>query len=323
MEDAPPRPSNAADHHAPSDSAADLQTSLPFVRWGQGPLCFDLASDDTEILQRAATITAAWPAPPSARLSRRWRVNRAQPIDGPTQWEAYTSSADDEVTQFFNRGTPAALMQAIEFDAVRELLECREEILALHAALVSRTTPAGERGVALVGPCFCGKSTLSCTLWNSGWSFLGDDVTLFDDNGFAYPGPRRASMRRSSRDLIGDALWGCAAATPAGDLTNEGLLFHPHEVKGAARPQRAKLTAIVFLARLNATAEPAALQRLAPVDGALALLPYSNLRKTSFPAALSRLAPLAETVPIYDLGRGPLDAMIARLNRLMDDVAEP
>jgi hypothetical protein len=83
------------------------------------------------------------------------------------------------------------------------------------------------------------------------------------------------------------------------------------------------LTAIVFLARLNATAEPAALQRLAPVDGALALLPYSNLRKTSFPAALSRLAPLAETVPIYDLGRGPLDAMIARLNRLMDDVAEP
>jgi hypothetical protein len=299
-----------------------MEAAVSFVRWGQGPLCFDLESDDTEILERAATILAAWPPPASGRVARHWRVNRVPPIDGRTQWEAYTASADDQIGQFFNRGTPAAVMQAIEFDAVRELLECREEILALHAALVSRTTPAGERGVALVGPCFCGKSTLSCTLWNSGWSFLGDDVTLFDDDGCAYPGPRRASMRRSSRDLIGDTLWGHAAGTQSSDLTNEGLLFHPHEVKGAASPQRARLAAIVFLARLNASVEPAELRLLAPVDGALALLPYSNLRKASFPSALSRLAPLAETVPIYDLGRGPVDAMIARLDRLMDDVAE-
>jgi hypothetical protein len=322
MEDALAQPPNGAVDHTRSDRVAGVEASVPFVRWGQGPLCFELASDDHAILERAATIMAAWPAPPSARLARRWRVNGVQSIDGLTQWEAFTESADDQIEQFFNLGTPAALMQAIEFDAVRELLDCREEILALHAALVSRTTPAGERGVALVGPCFCGKSTLSCTLWNSGWSFLGDDVTLFDDDGFAYPGPRRASMRRSSRALIGDTLWGCAAATQASDLTNAGLLFHPHEMKGAARPQRARLAAIVFLARLNASVEPAALQLLGPVDGALALLPYSNLRKTSFPLALSRLAPLAETVPIYDLGRGSLDAMIARLNRLMDDVAE-
>jgi hypothetical protein len=213
-------------------------------------------------------------------------------------------------------------MQAIEFDGVRELLNRPDEILGLHAALVSRATPAGERGVALVGPCFSGKSTLSCTLWHRGWSFLGDDATLFDEDGRAYPAPRRASMRRGSKALIGDVLWASAAATPASDLTDQGLLFHPHEVRGASRPERVRLAAIVFLARLNADVAPAELRQLSQVDGAVALVPHANLRKTAFPEALSRIAPLAERVPIHDLGRGPLDAMVARLNALMDGFTE-
>lgn len=230
--------------------------------------------------------------------------------------------ADDGAGELFGHGAPATLMQAIEFDGVRELLDRPEEILGLHAALVSRATPVGERGVALVGPCFSGKSTLSCALWHSGWSFLGDDATLFDEQGRAYPAPRRASMRRSSKALIGDALWASAAATPASDLTDAGLLFHPHEVRGASRPERVRLAAIVFLARLNADVAPAALRQLSAVDGALALLPHANLRKTPFPEALSRMAPIAERVPIYDFGRGPLDAMIARLDTLMDGFTE-
>ena len=40
------------------------------------------------------------------------------------------------------------------------------------------------------------------------------------------------------------------------------------------------------------------------------------LQRLPFPSALTRLAPLAERVPIYDLGRGPLPAMIAQLDAL-------
>jgi hypothetical protein len=238
-------------------------------------------------------------------------------------WEGWVAGADTESETPVGRAEPAALMQMIEFDGVRELLHCREEILGLHSALVSRATPAGERGVALIGPCFSGKSTFSCALWNSGWSFLGDDVTLFDENGCAYPAPRRAWMRHTSRELVGETLWARAEATPSSDRTEHNLLFHPHEVDGQSRPRHTHLAAIVFLSRYNAQPEPARVTRVTPVDGAIALLPYSNLTKVPFAAALSRMAPIAETVPIYDLGRGPLDAMIAELNRLMESSAPP
>src|SRR5205823_2882601 len=100
-------------------------------------------------------------------------------------------------------------------DGVRELLHRREEVIALHAALVSRKTAMGERGVALIGPCFSGKSTFSCALWNSGWSFLGDDVAFMEKDGHAHAAPRRAWMRNTSRELVGDALWSKAEATPS------------------------------------------------------------------------------------------------------------
>jgi len=291
------------------------------VRWGQGPLAFELRSNDDEIISRVATVVASWPPNADARLSRRWRVERVPSPTGEVLWEGWVADAEHDNDTSVGRSEPTALMQTIEFDGVRELLRCREEILGLHSALVSRITGAGERGVALIGPCFSGKSTFSCALWNSGWSFLGDDVTLFDGNGDAYPAPRRAWMRHTSRELVGETLWARAEATPSSDRTEHNLLFHPHEVDGQSRPRHTRLAAIVFLSRYNAQPEPARLKRVAPVDGAIALLPYSNLSKLTFTAALSRMAPVAETVPIYDLGRGPLDAMIAELNRLIDSSA--
>ena len=291
------------------------------VRWGQGPLSFELRSHDDKIVSRVATIVGSWPPRRDARLARRWRVEPVESSAGERLWEGWVAGADDETETRVGQAVPAALMQAVEFDGVRELLQCREQILGLHSALVSRRSAAGERGVALIGPCLSGKSTFSCSLWNSGWSFLGDDVTLFDDGGWAYSAPRRAWMRNSSQALVGETLWARATAAPSSDRTASSLLFHPHEVDGQSRPHHTRLGAIVFLSRYNARPEPARLTRLASVDGAIALLPYSNLRNVTFATALSRMAPLAETVPIYDLGRGPIDAMITALNRLIDSSA--
>jgi hypothetical protein len=303
--------------HADNLRPLDNPVQTDVVRWGQGPLCFEIQSSDPEIVSRAATIVASWPADRRARLARRWRVERAPTAGDEIVWEAYSSDPGDRSERLFRRSAPARLLQAVELDAVRQLIACPEAILGLHGALLSKSNAGRECGVALIGPCLAGKSTLACALWNSGWSFLCDDVTLFDDEGGAYPAPRRANIRHSSRALIGETLWGHAASTPSCDLTSSGVSFHPHEIDGRPRPDRTRLAAVIFLARRNAQVAPAELQRIDPVHAAIALLPYSNLLdRLSFSAALTRIAPVAERVPIYDMGRGPLPAMIARLDEL-------
>lgn len=295
------------------------RVSARAVRWGQGPLAFELQSGDAEFLARAATILASWPPLPNARLARCWRVERASSSTSEPLWEAYVSQPGSEDEVFFFRASRATLMQAIEFEAVSELLKCPEAILGLHGGLLSKSGQHGERGVALIGPCLAGKSTLSCALWNSGWSFLSDDVTLFDDEGRAYPAPRRASLRESSRDLVGESLWSQAQRTRSCDRTEAGLLFHPHETDGQLRPHNTRLAAIICLARRNVQLAPAELRQLPTAQAAIALLPYSNLlQRLPFPSALTRMAPLAECTPIYDLGRGPLPAMIAQLDALVE-----
>jgi hypothetical protein len=308
---------------SPEQSARRSVANSPHgvVRWGHGPLCFELRSHDEEVLSRVKAVVGSWPAPAGGTLARRWRVERIAPHTDEVRWEGWVSGPDERAATRVGPAAPAALLQAVEFDGVKELLDCREDVFALHAALVSRQTAAGERGVALIGPCFSGKSTFSCALWNSGWSFLGDDVAFVDPEGHASAAPRRAWMRETSRDLVGEALWTRAEMTPAADRTPDSLLFHPHEVDGRARPERTRLAAIVFLSRYNAKAGPAELHAISAVDGAIALMPYSNLREVPFPEALSRIAPVAEHVPIYDIGRGPLDAMIGELNRLLDSAA--
>jgi hypothetical protein len=54
-----------------------------------------------------------------------------------------------------------------------------------------------------------------------------------------------------------------------------------------------------------------------PAHAVLALLPYTNLKARGILGdAIRTLAPLAATVPAYDLGRGPLDAMARAVERL-------
>ena len=295
--------------------------SVVTVNWGQGPISFELQSDDADFIGPAAKVFASWPVADSTRIARRWRVHAVEDNGDnglERQWEAFVSDPQTGGERSFFRGARAPMMQAIEFDAVRELLECPEEILGLHGGLLARDGLNGEHGVALIGPCFAGKSTLSCALWQSGWSFLGDDVTLFHGDGTAYPAPRRASLRESSRELVGDELWMRAQSTPSCDRTPHGLLFHPHETDGRTRPQATRLAAIICLARRGVAAAPAELQKVNPAQAALALLPYSNLLQfLTFPEALARMAAIAEVVPVYDLGRGPLPEMIARLDTLV------
>jgi hypothetical protein len=215
-------------------------------------------------------------------------------------------------------------------------------LFAMHSALLCRD----EFGILIVGPSQAGKSTLSCALWQNGWALRSDDFVFIDNDGVARPIPRRVSLRRSSRELLGEALWERVCASPSSWLHNEARLFHPHEVEEASlnsvpdeRCRPISIGAIVFLGRRGSTAQPAQLCRQNSARAALALLPYSTLlprtsserddgiaaqaapgveRVLDWGAALPKISPLAERVPTYDLGRGPLPQMVAAIESLKE-----
>ena len=283
--------------------------SAAAICWGQGPHAFELRSADSRVLSRADVVFRPWTtAAASAAPTRSWTVLPQAGVAG--SWTLRRGGADDVMVP----AEPAAAVRYAEFLAVQAILDSPPDVLTLHAALVARD----GHGVLIAGLPEAGKSTLACALWQSGFSLLGDDVAIVDaETGRAAPAPRRVSLRRSSRALLGEDLWTRIHAAPATDVTAEGCVFHPDEVEGA-RPSSTTLAAIVFLARTGA----APMRELArPIPGAhaaLALLPYSNLiRRIDAGTLISRLAPLAASTPAYDLRRAALPEMVAAVGALI------
>jgi len=210
------------------------------------------------------------------------------------------------------RDTPSRAVHAVEYLAVRAMLEGPDSPTSLHAALVSRD----GKGVLLVGPAEAGKSTLATGLWQSGFDLLGDDVALLSpDDLMARSVPRRVSLRRPSRDLLGEALWARLEATPGYLQTSEGAVFRPEDI--AAAPAHTRVSLIIFLRRRGAAAdhEP---QRLNPAEALMALLPYSNRAMTGDPGpAIRAFSTVCDRVPAFDLGRTALPQMIVAVERLL------
>jgi hypothetical protein len=203
----------------------------------------------------------------------------------------------------------------VEYLSVQALLDLPDPRISLHGALVSHH----GKGLLILGAGETGKSTLACALWQRGWALLSDDRTLVDaQNLTAYPTPRRISLRKPSRALLGDFLWRRIRLSPSCTEARKGLVFHPHEIDGRARLLSTDLAAIIFLARRGTTTSAAELKPIASATALLALLGYSNLTlRISFGEAIKRLQPLAASIPAYDFGRGPLSEMTQKLEELL------
>jgi hypothetical protein len=210
-------------------------------------------------------------------------------------------------------------LRLVEYLAVQALCEAPEGPAILHGALVAK----GGKGVVIVGHGGAGKSTLACALWQEGWELLCDDTTLVEiDRGVARPTPRRVSLRASSRDLLGEALWASIPTTPSYEPTGEGWLFHPAEVDGKARPEAIKLAALILLARPGSAPGSGRWERLEPAHALLALLPYAQMiRRLDAGEVIRCLRPLAEAVPAYDLKRGALTDMVKALDCILEGVS--
>lgn len=279
---------------------------IAHLQWQQESLVFEFATRDAGLLSKAQLVFAPW----RVRLSRpahfRWHADRCP---NSARWEVRMDS--DVLVQ----DTPGQVLRTAEYGAVLKTIECSQR-LSLHAALLTKN----QRGVIIVGPCEAGKSTLACGLWQAGWSFLCDDVVLVDTGEMrAYPTARRVSLRNASRSLIGDSCWARMLRTPSCDQTAKGIVFHPHEVDGRERTDSTRVSAIVFLARRNASTGPAEVRRMDPAHALLALLPYSNFVRQRGPGGgIQGIQPLADAVPVFDLGRGGLAEMVQRVESFVD-----
>jgi hypothetical protein len=259
------------------------------IRWAGGPLSFELQSDDPTVRSLAATVFSPWSVNGEATPSYVWRIDRVAQTDAG--WRIRSSAGVETRV-----ASAARAVSAVEYGAVSTV--AGSDAVTTHGALVARD----GRGLLLVGRGEAGKSTLACALWARGASLLGDDMAILDvDTGEARPAPRRVSLRVESRALLGDAL------------------FHPGEIEPRPRPERVELGAIVFLARRSSAVDGARLEPIAPAHALLALLPYSNIRtRRPLGEAIRILAPLADRVPAFDLGRGPLAEMAAAVESLAD-----
>ena len=208
-------------------------------------------------------------------------------------------------------GTAETLDQAlalVEYGAIADMLNPDTGIVALHAALLSRS----GRGVLLVGPKEAGKSTLACALWRAGWRLHSDDSAVIEEGQRARGIPRRVSLRASSRELLGDEVWECISRLPATSRTAVGLRFHPDPTPGSLLAS-VEVAAVLFLGRRGSAAGAGNLERLDAGLALLALGPYCHRREVEIGGAIQALQPLADRVPMFDLGRGDLAAMVARV----------
>jgi hypothetical protein len=291
-------------------SAADVVSApVSAIRWGQGDHVFELCTADPRILARAAIVFRPWTGVAATRPAvASWTLTSAPEGNG---WRASRGSGD----AFTIRGDADRAVSAIEFHGVRAVLEEPPDVLTLHAALVARD----GRGVLILGPNEAGKSTLACHLWRSGFALLGDDVAIVDPGtGDARSAPRRVSLRTPSRQLLGEPFWARVVAAPSSEATIDGRVFHPDEVDGRPRPASVRLAACVFLARSGVSVAPGEIAPISPAQAVLSLIPYSNLiRRLDAGTVIERVVPFAAAVPVFDLGRGPLDHMTQAVERLL------
>ena len=292
-------------------SAAGPATSpRPYVpevlRWVAGPFSFELSSTHPKVLARAREVFGPWLNGSTHRGPSRARyVVEAEEGSQGVHWRVTRNGVSEST---FAESIDLALA-AIEYGTIAELFAPDSDIVSLHAALLSWN----DRGVLLVGPKESGKSTLACALLGAGWRLHSDDTALIEAGPRARGIPRRVSLRASSRELLGVGTWDRILGLPGTTGTRAGVLFHPAEGWPGETPSSVVPAAAILLARRGACPGRARLQPLDAGHALVALAPYCNRREAGIGHALEALQPLADRARAFDLGRGDLAAMTARV----------
>jgi hypothetical protein len=182
--------------------------------------------------------------------------------------------------------------------------------LVLHAGAVT-----DGRGAALLpGVSNAGKSTLTAALVRAGLGYLTDEAAAVDETGEVRPFPKAIALDPGSFDLFPDLAPGATTGL-AGALASREWHVDPGRV-GVTGP--AGRVRVVICPRWRAGSSTR-LHRLAPAEALHVLLGEAFDFAGAGPVVFPRLARLVETVPVYRLGYGDLDAAAATVQRLLGD----
>src|SRR5688500_2350070 len=167
------------------------------IRWGNGPVAFELHSPDTDIIEAAKHVFGRWTPGDDAQVRGRWRA----------RWWNNEISVDPRRESDDGSDLPPVhdvehAIAEVEYAAMWRIVESCDDLLCFHSALLSKQ----GKGISIVGPSHGGKSTLATGLWQRGWRFHCDDLTMIVD-GVALAGPRRVALRSECRGHVGEALW--------------------------------------------------------------------------------------------------------------------
>lgn len=275
------------------------------VRWGVPSGSFELAASDARVTDRARVVFGPWRSETQESAAPRVRFRiRNEAGDPGGRWRVEWGNGDAAIAPTLDQA-----VTAVEYRSIVELLDPSSGIVALHAALLSKD----GRAVVVVGPKESGKSTFACALWRAGWQLHSDDAAVIEDGHRARGVPRRVSLRAAARKLVGDALWERIATQPATSRTSTGILFHPDEESRRDAPAPVHVAGIAFLGRRGSTAGPAEIVHLDGASALLGMAPYCHREDLALGVPLRILQPLAHHARAFDVGRGDLAQMVARV----------
>ncbi len=287
------------------DSSETLAAGERVIRWGNGPVAFELRSPDSDIIEAAERVFGRWTPRADAQVHGRWRA----------QWSEDAILLDPRHESDDGSALPPLLGAAhavaeVEYAAMWRIVDSCNHLLCFHSALLSKN----GKSVAIVGPSHAGKSTLATGLWQRGWRFHCDDLTMIVD-GKALAGPRRVALRSECRTHVGDELWARVPKSDAYFKSMAGCLFQPMHIDDTF-PESVDLSAMIFLKRNGAVTDGPP-RRLVSAHAAVALLPYTNIVRTrQFSSALVPVADLMAGLPAWDLPRAPLSEMISSVEHI-------
>lgn len=287
------------------DSNEALTAGDRVIRWGNGPVAFELQSPDNDIIEAAERVFGRWLPLADAKVHGRWRAGWSA---GEILLDPRHESDDGSALRPL-LGAAHAVAE-VEYAAMWRIVESCNHLLCFHSALLSKN----GKSVAIVGPSHAGKSTLATGLWQRGWRFHCDDLTMIVD-GKALAGPRRVALRSESRAHVGEELWARIPRSDAYFKSMAGCLFQPMHIDDTF-PESVDLSAMFFLKRSGAAPDGPP-RRLVRAHAAVALLPYTNIvRSRQFSAALAPAAELMADLPAWDLPRAPLPEMVVSVERI-------
>lgn len=267
------------------------------VCWKCANLGFSVVGEDQEFLDQVGDAFGQWRSHKSSDAVLSWSVSRdpSNFVTVTTKGEILSSRSRVELT-----------LCDLETLSVNACLETPEAPPSLHASLVMLSDGTA---VSFLGRCGAGKSTTALWLWHHrNMPLVCDDVLLMDERpGWIHAVPRRVSVRNASRQILGDECWERILDSPRLLTTTEGYLFAPPECHDFADAIR--LRAVFLLDRFQGTAARGVALRVPPTEALFSISPHSSARNRGRAPALRAAAAIADSVPVFELGRAEPERM--------------